>query len=314
MSTILITGGSGLLGGNLTKLAVDKFKEVYTIYNKNPIKIENSIDICADITDEVEINKLIRNLSPEFIVHCAALTNVDYCEGHHKEAYEINVKGTENLAKFAEDVGAVFIYISTDSVFDGKKGQYTENDQPNPINYYGVTKLEGEKALKKYNIDSTIIRTNIYGWNIRNNKYSLAEWVIDGLKKKVRPSLFNDVFFSPILVNNLAECIFEVCERNLKGIFNIAGSERCSKLDFGLKLADVFNLDKSYILPMSIDNYIGLNAPRPKDMSLDVTKAKKTLNTKLLNVEEGIIWMKRLIDDGYADKLNSYNRYHPAID
>lgn len=303
MRSILITGGSGLLGGNLTKLAVDKFKEVYTIYNKHSIKIENSIGICADITDEVQINKSLRNFSPEFIVHCAALTNVDYCEDHQKEAYEINVVGTENIARFAEQIGARFIYISTDAIFDGKKGLYTENDKPNPINYYGITKLEGEKVLKKYNIDSTIIRTNIYGWNIIN-KLSLAEWIIHVLKNKKNLTLFKDVFFSPILVNNLAECIFEICERDLKGIFNIAGSEKCSKLDFGLKIAEVFNFDKNYIKPISVEDF-DFRACRPKDMSLDVTKAKKTLNTKLLDVKEGIIWMKKLLDEGYVNDLKS---------
>jgi len=297
----LITGGSGLLGGNLAMMAREKF-EVYATYYRHPIKIKNCVTLAMDIRNRRETFRAVSRIRPELIVHTAALTDVDYCEEHPNEAYSLNVEGTRNLAMAAESVGAKFIYISTDSVFDGKKGMYTEEDLPNPLNCYAKTKLEGERILGEFDLNYTIIRTCIYGWNMQR-KFSLAEWVIDGLCNNKKRPMFTDVFFSPILVNNLAEAIFEIYERDIQGVLNVAGSERCSKFQFGKKVAEVFSLDGSYIEPISINDYAGFKAVRPRDVSLDISKAKKMLHTKLLNVEEGLVWMRELLENGFVNEL-----------
>lgn len=300
MKKILITGGSGLLGGNLTKMACEKF-ETYSAYHGHPIKMKNCVTFALDITDRNETVQKVTKIRPELIIHTAALTNVDYCEDHQKGARSLNVEGTRNLAMVAENIGAKLIYISTDSVFDGKKGMYTEKDIPNPLNYYAKTKLEGEKVLEDFDLNYSILRTCIYGWNMRE-KFSLAEWVIDGLQNK-KLMMFTDVFFSPILVNNLSEAIFEIYESDIEGVLNVAGSERCSKFDFGEKIAEVFSLDKSYIEPISVDDFKNFKAPRPRDVSLDVSKAKKTLRTRLLDVGGGLVWMRELLQNGFVKEL-----------
>lgn len=304
MEKIFITGGSGLLGANLTRMASERF-ETYAAYHQHPVKIKNCKTFRMDITNPQEVIQTITKIRPELIIHTAALTDVDYCEDHHEAARSLNVDGTRNLAKAAEGTGAKFIYISTDSVFDGKRGMYSEEDTPNPLSYYAKTKLEGERLLEKLDLNYNIARTSIYGWNAQE-KLSLAEWVIHGLQNKKEMAMFTDVFFSPILVNNLAEALFEIYERDLRGILNVAGAERCSKFHFGEKIAERFDLDKTKIKPISIDDFKNFKAPRPKDVSLDVSKAKKKLRTKLLDVEGGLVWMKELFQKGYVQELKKY--------
>ena len=306
MEKILITGGSGLLGGNIAMMAGKKF-ETYTAYHLNPIKIGGCNTFRMDITDRRIVTQTITKIRPSLLIHTAALTNVDYCKDHPEEAWNLNVEGTRNLAEVAEKIDTKFIYISTDSIFDGKRGMYTEEDAPNPINYYAKTKSEGEKLLEEFNLNYCVVRTCIYGWNIQN-KFSLAEWVLNGLQNKKILTMFTDVFFSPILVNNLAVVLFEIYERDSKDIFQVAGAERCSKFHFGEKIAEIFNLDKKLIKPISINDFTKFRALRPKDSSLNVTKAKKEFRTKLLDVEEGIIWMNKLLDEGYVRRLRGSRR------
>lgn len=303
MEKIFITGGSGLLGGNLAMMAREKYK-TYAAYHDHPIKIKNCDTFPIDIRNQHEVLRAITKIRPEVIVHTAALTNVDYCEDHHDEAWSLNVEGTRNLAKAAVSVGAKFIYISTDSIFDGKRGMYTEDDNPNPLSYYAKTKLEGEKVIGEFDLNHSILRTCIYGWNMQE-KFSLAEWVIHGLQNKKKLQMFTDVFFSPILVNNLSEAIFEIYESDLEGVLNVAGSERCSKFHFGEKIAEVFALDRSYIEPTSIEDFTNFKAPRPRDVSLDVSKAKKTLHTRLLDVRGGLVWMRGLLRGGHVKELRA---------
>ncbi|MEN7982571.1 MAG: SDR family oxidoreductase, partial [Nanoarchaeota archaeon] len=172
MGKVLITGGSGLLGSNLAEIFCKDF-EVFIIFNKNPVKIDYCNEMKIDLIDFENVEKIIKKINPLIIIHCAALTNVDYCEKNPKEAKEINCDSTKNLARIGKEIGAKFIYISTDSIFDGETGGYSENDIPNPINVYAKTKLEGEEEVRKINGNYIIIRTNIYGKN-KIQKFSLA--------------------------------------------------------------------------------------------------------------------------------------------
>jgi len=300
LEKVLITGGSGLLGCNLAKFTADKLK-TYATYSLHPVKIKNCKMLSMEITDYQDTSRKVMEIRPDVIIHTAALTNVDYCEVNREQTSKINVEGTRNLAEIAEKTGSYLVYVSTDSVFDGEKGLYREEDMPNPQNYYAKTKLEGERILQKYDVKYAIIRTNIYGWNIQN-KLSLAEWILEGLKNERVLTMFKNVFFSPILVNNLAEAIFELYQRNLQGVWHVAGVERCSKLHFAYKIAKIFGLNNKKIKPISIDES-NLKAKRPKDSSLDVSKAVRDLSVKLLDVEGGLIWMKQLLENGYVHQL-----------
>lgn len=299
MNKLFVTGGSGLLGANIIQTASNKF-EVFGSYNNNKVIFENYSLYKIDLTDKKQL-KIIEKLQPDLIIHCAAFVSVDGCEKDLKKAYLHNVVGTENVVNISEKIGNFLIHISTDAVFDGKKGDYSEEDKANPINVYGKTKLQAEEIVGNSNIDHCIIRTNIYGWNKRD-KFSLAEWMVSKLENGEELFGFYDVKFTPILVNNLSRALFEIYEKKIKGILNVTGSESCTKLEFAQTVADVFNLNKSLVRQISIDE-LSLPAKRGKNLSLNIKKAQSLLATKLLNVKDGLQEMKRLKDKGYVKKL-----------
>lgn len=299
MNKILITGGSGLLGSNIAKLAASEF-DVYATYNKNEVRMKDVHFFQIDLTKKEELVK-IEQIEPKYIIHCAALTNVDYCEDHPNEAYNQNVLASIHIAKVAKKIRSYLVYISTDSVFDGTKGDYKEDDIPNPINIYGRTKLEAEQKILSIHSHSCIVRTNIYGWNKRD-KFSLAEWMVNKLTNNEELPALKDIYFSPILVNDLVGVLFKLQEKKYEGIIHIAGSETCSKLDFAYMIAEVFDLDKSLIKPVSIHE-LGLKAPRGKDTSLNISKAEKIMKEHLPGVKEGLEEMKRLREEGYVEEL-----------
>lgn len=295
---ILITGAEGLLGSNLSTMYA-KGHEVYATDIVAP-KIHGCLNYKLDILNKEDL-KIIEDKRPDILVHCAALVDVDYCEQHPEEAEKINSLGTKNIAEAARKSDSYLVHISSDAIFDGIDGNYKEESCPNPLNIYGKTKLSAEHHVQQIGIDYAIIRTNIYGWN-RRSKYSLAEWMLSRLEKLEQLPAFRDIYFSPILVNNLGEAILELSHLRYKGILHLAGSESCSKLEFAEKIAEVFSLDNKFIEPISIDD-LNLKATRAKNMSLSTEKARGLLKTKLLNLHEGLKQFKELRNKGYIAKL-----------
>ncbi len=299
MKRILITGGSGLLGGNIAKMAVSKF-DVYATYHQNKVNLRGVNYFQIDISKAEDISK-IEDIRPDYIIHCAALTDLDYCQEHIDLAYRYNVIASINIAEIAKKLKAGLIHISTDSLFDGKKGDYTETDLPNPINIYAKTKLESEIKVLSIYPDACVVRTNIYGWNMRD-KFSLAEWMLDTLLKKDKLKGLKDVYFASTFVNDLIGILFKLQEIRYKGIIHVAGSQGCSKLNFAYKIAEVFSLDKKLIKSISLAD-IGFFTPRPKNTILNVSKCQELLGIKFPNVEEGLKNMKALEGKGYVDEL-----------
>lgn len=295
---VVVTGSSGMLGSNLVKTLVEKGKyEVYALDINDKIKIDGSNFIKIDLTDTNSVNEILSNIMPDIIIHCAALVDVDYCEMHKEKCYNIHVIATKNLVDFSKGKDIKFIYISTDAVYGSKEGNFKEGDSLNPINYYAETKILAEKIVQEI-IDFIVLRVNIYGINFQEGKLSLVEWFIDKLKKKEQITGFKDVIFNPITVNNLSEIIIETIEKDIKGIINIGGSENINKYDFGKKVAKIFNLDASLIKSGTSDE-INFIAKRPKNTTLDINKAKKMFDTKLLNIDEGLKEIKRLVETNW---------------
>lgn len=295
---VLITGGSGLLGSATAALFRDYYQTFIT-YANNEVAIEGCEAYRLDITNKEEVFKIIGAIQPDFIIHTAALIGVGTCENNKELAYNINVNGTRHIAEVADKINSRIVHISTDYVFDGKKGMYKETDKPNPLNYYAKTKLQAEKLINK---NHAIIRTSIYGWGIIKERKNFATFILEGLQNNKKLNIFEDQYTTVILANNLAEALKKMVDKNKNGIYNIGGSERQSKYEFALKLADVFKLDKSLINPVPIRDAED-RAQRPQDVSLDSAKAKKELNVKLLNTEEGLGLMKKLRDENYMGKF-----------
>jgi dTDP-4-dehydrorhamnose reductase len=274
---ILITGASGLLGHKVVQLALEKGHEVYAIYKKH--KISLGIPIELDLTDREKLLQVIPQCKPDVIIHAAAYTNVDGCEVNRDLAWKVNVEATKHIAIASASINSHLIYVSTDYVFNGEKGFYLEDDKPNPINYYGYTKLKGEEFVQQNAEEWCIARPSvIYGWGPAH-KQNFATWLLVNLNQRKDVRVLTDQYISPTLNTNLAEMLVEIAERKITGILHTAGGTRVSRHEFALRLAEIFDLNKDLIKPAKIDE-MQWKAQRPRDSSLNVSKALTLLNQK----------------------------------
>ena len=287
MQKLLVTGASGLLGNKIVTLAEHDFHVTPTDVTE-PLH-PNAVR--ADITDAAAVSGLFGKLNPEIVIHTASETNVDRCETEKDRAWKINVEGTRNIAEACQKVNAKMVCISTDYVFDGEKGLYEEEDTPNPIDFYGLTKLEGEKQVIRRCKNYAVLRTSVlYGrhpW-----KQDFATWVINKLKQNQEITVVDDHFNTPTLADNLATMALEVGARDLQGVFHTSGRERISRYDFARKIAQTFNLNSGLIKPIKMNELKAWVAKRPKDSSLNTKKIQEQLKTKPLNINEGLSKLK----------------------
>jgi dTDP-4-dehydrorhamnose reductase len=287
MERLLITGASGLLGSKIVELTGENY-EVMPLHHTKPLHLNSSK---LDITNRKEVLSLFRKTKPEVAIHTAAETNVDKCEIQKKLSWKINVEGTRNVAEACSEANAKMVYISTDYVFDGEKGLYVEEDTPNPINHYGVTKLEGEKQVKKLCKNYVILRTSVlYGWH--SWKQNFVTWVINSLKQKKEISIVEDHFNTPTLADNLAEITIEAIQKNLQGLYHASGRQRISRYEFAQQIIKIFNLNQSLTKPIKMNQITAWTAKRPKDSSLNISKMRELLKTKPLDITEGLEKMK----------------------
>ena len=204
----------------------------------------------------------------------------------------MNAEATKHVAMASTSIGAHLTYVSTDYVFDGEKEFYTEDDSPNPISYYGYTKLKGEEFVKEHAEEWCIARASvIYGWG-RAHRLNFATWLINNLNQGKEVKVLTDQYVSPTLNTNLAEMLLEIAERKITGTLHTAGATRVSRHEFALKLAQVFNLDTNLIKPAKM-NEIPWKAKRPRDSSLNVSKASALLNAKPLKLNQVLEMMKK---------------------
>jgi len=296
---IFITGVSGLLGNNLACYFRDR-NDVIGLYHSNRVEIPQALTVKGDITDSKDIQRIIHRFQPDILIHCASLTNIDFCETHKAAAHRINVEGTRSIVQSLQDCATKLIYISTDAVFDGLKGSYTETDLVNPPNYYGQTKYEGELEAQQRE-KSLIVRTNIFGWNIQN-KYSLAEWILHELTAGREIRGFVDVYFSSIYNFNLAGLLEQAIASDLDGTYNLASSSTLSKYEFAVAIAERFGLDRKLVKPVSIDEF-PLIAKRAKNLSLDVEKISKALQRPIPSIQQSIDDFHRDFQRGLQQKI-----------
>jgi dTDP-4-dehydrorhamnose reductase len=281
---MLITGVSGLLGNNLAYYFKSSY-EILGLYNLHPVIIEGINTEKCNLLYLDNIKEIISEYNPNILIHCAALTDVDKCEEDRDAAQKINVGATKNIIKGIDSKDVYVIYISTDSVYDGVRGNYSEKDKINPQNYYGLSKYEGEQETSKHK-HSLILRTNIFGWNIQNKK-SLAEWILEELRAGHTINGFKDVYFSSMYTMELASVIDISIKRNLTGVYNCGSVDSCSKFEFGRKIANCFGLDQKLINPISIDD-LNLKAKRGKNLTLNVNKLQKTLEYTLPPINHSV--------------------------
>jgi dTDP-4-dehydrorhamnose reductase len=302
MAKLLITGASGLLGANLL-LATATEHQVVAICHQHAIALEGVEVVVADLSQPGAAWEVIGACRPEWVVHCAAATSVDGCERDPASAYRLNRDMAGWVAGAARDCGARLVHVSTDAVFDGERGGYREEDAPRPVHVYGMSKLAGEQAVAAAHPEAAIVRTNLYGWNALP-KLSLAEWFLERLEAGDRCPGFADVWFSPILVNDLAPLLLKMLEAGLRGIYHVGGGECLSKYQFGSKLAQVFGLDAGLIQPVEV-GATGLQAKRPSRLCLDGSKIERALRVRLPAAADGLERFADLRREGYPRRIRA---------
>ncbi len=295
MKRILICGANGLLGQRLALMlsSQTEYEVLHTSHHRSFVFDNRLLDYTQlDITRKSDVKSLVSSFHPDVIMNAAAATNVDWCETHREEAWKVNVVGVEHLIEAARKVGARLIHVSTDYVFDGKSGPYKEDDRPNPLSYYGKSKLAAENALRISDIPYAIVRTIVvYGAGI-NVKENFPLWVFNSLRAGKRIRCVEDQISNPTSVNDLAFAVLKIFELNKTGIYHVCGSERLSRYEFARRVAEVFELDPELIERARTSDLQQI-APRPMVTGFITLKAESELHLKPMDTRQGLTLMKR---------------------
>lgn len=277
----LVTGASGFLGANLGFFLDGRGQRIAaTRSGEAPPGFDRAI--AADLEHPEGLVQDIIEHRPTVIIHAAAMASHEQCEADAQLAHRINVNATERIAAAAATIGAKLVVISTDAVFDGKRGHYTEDDIPSPTSVYGQTKLQGEAAVLTAT-DALVIRTNFFGWS-PSGRRSILEFFVNELSAGHQVRGFTDFTTTSAYAQVLASTIVALTERAATGVFHVTSPDALTKYEFGVATAQAFDLDPGLITPTTAD----IHPPRNGDISLDVSKVQAELGSRLPTQREGL--------------------------
>ncbi|ARV06259.1 NAD(P)-dependent oxidoreductase [Polaribacter sp. SA4-10] len=295
MIKVVITGSNGLLGQSLLSLLLsekDKYEVIGFSKGENRSGRNDFLYISIDITDETLLKEKLVEIQPNFIINTAAMTNVDACENNKIACNTLNVDVVKWLAEVSDRINAHLIHLSTDFIFDGKKGYYKETDQANPLSYYGLSKLKSEEIILKSNIKYTILRTIlVYGKVFDMSRSNIVLWVKEMLESKKEITIVDDQYRMPTYVEDLALACKISMDKKAIGIYNISSSQLLSVYEIAQQIADVFHLDKSLIKSIATST-LNQTAPRPPKTGFDLTKTNKELEFYPKSFKEDLLKFK----------------------
>ena len=281
---IIVLGGSGLVGNAILEKQWNNF-EIISTNNKNKINIQNNRSVQIKLPEDFNhLNTLLLTEKPDVVINTIAYSNVDFCESHKDECYSLHVKMNEKISTVCSKINSRLIFLSTDYVFDGKKGNYSEGDIPNPVNYYGYTKMLAEKLVLQHNKNTVVRTSSIYGWGER---IRFLNFVLHDLRNKKEVLAYNNVSSTPTLIDDLVDALFEISKKDVSGILHVVGSSCLSRFDFVKAIAKKFKLNENLVKPISVKN-AQLEAERPENTCLTNNKARKDLGVNFVTIEEGL--------------------------
>ncbi|OPX59894.1 MAG: dTDP-4-dehydrorhamnose reductase [Methanomassiliicoccales archaeon PtaB.Bin215] len=290
MHRVMVVGASGLLGQHMMSAGTEMGLAMTGTYN-TVSELPGTIHM--DITDPDSVSRGLMAACPEMVVLCAAMTNVDQCEREPDAAYKVNMEGALNIASECRSAGVKLVYISTDYVFNGLKGQrYHEFEPADPLSVYAKSKLEGERVTLDASRSNLVCRVSVvYGWNRLGRKSNFVTWVIDSLRKGQEIRLYDDQFVSPTYAPSAARDILELSLGKLKGICHTSGPDCISRYDIGTKVAETFGLNASLIRAVSTAE-MPLLAKRPAVSCLGVDLAESELGRPMVDLRKGLAMMR----------------------
>ena len=280
----LIIGGTGVIGYKIVQHLLNENENVeFTFLNNKQVSKNSHL---LDIKDTIKTKKLIKNINPDIVIHCAGLTNIDLCETNKQLAESINVLGTKNIVESCIEVNAKIVYLSTSFVFDGKE-KYTENDKTIPSTFYGVTKLKGEKIIQESNLPYLILRTDQpYCWIEKWQHTNSVIRVIESLKDKKKFLEVDDWFNVPTYVPDFVNAVIKLIKLKKEGIFHVVGTDFVNRYEWSKVTAKIFHLDSNLIKPI---NSSSLNLPTKRvNGNLNNDKLFKEIGMKMMGIEEGL--------------------------
>ena len=280
---VLVTGSAGLVGQQVVK-DLSNSHQVFSCYNESKPEYGDSVKM--DLKNHEMISSILTEKKPDIVIHLGAMTGVDLCEKEKTSASEINTKATEIIAKECSKLNSFLVYVSTDYVFDGNLGMYKEDDVTNPLGFYGKSKLEGEKVVQNFSTNWCIARTST-PFGLHPTKKSFPMWVIENLQKQKQIDILIDQFTSPTYIPNLSRMLIEISERRITGVIHAAGASKISRYQMASMVSDKLNLDGTLLKQISI-NKMKWVAQRPKDSSLDVSRASSILNEKPQKIDQSL--------------------------
>jgi dTDP-4-dehydrorhamnose reductase len=284
---ILVTGSNGLLGQKLLSTLSVKAHQLLGIDLADQSFVTSQVHEYRklDITDRQSVARSIDEMQPDIILHTAAMTTVDKCELEKEICWRINVKGTDHLVNAALKAGSKFVFISSDYVFDGRNGPYKEDDRPNPISYYGRSKLAAENLIRGSSLNHAIVRTIVlYGLG-QKVKSSFLTWLLEMLRAGKSVRIVNDQWGNSTIVDDLAAALERIVELGRNGIYHVGSKGYMTRYEFSVRAAEFFGLDKSLITPISTAE-LDQPAKRPLRSGLDTEKAERDLLLSFRTIEE----------------------------
>jgi dTDP-4-dehydrorhamnose reductase len=286
---ILVTGSGGLLGQKLAALLTHNKNVTPILTARKKITLPFADDIHAlDITDAVAVDNALARFTPDVVINTAAMTMVDHCELHQEECWRANVTSVENLIQSCEKYNAHLMHVSTDFIFDGSFGPLDESAKPNPVNYYGKSKLAAEEFVKKSKTRWSIIRTVlVYGITADMSRSNIVLWVKQSLEQGKAIKVVNDQWRTPTLAEDLAMGCYLAAIKNAQGIYHISGKDFMSPYEIAIRTADYFKLDKSLISPTDSSQFTQ-PARRPPKTGFIIDKARRDLGYEPHTFSEGL--------------------------
>ncbi len=293
MKRILLTGSNGLLGQKIVKLVQDEYADRYellaTSKGANRIEKIKGFDFQSlDISDPKAVAELFDSYRPDYLINTAAMTNVDACEDDKEGCKMANIEAVKILGEACEKHNTFFLHLSTDFIFDGEDGPYKEDDKPNPLSYYGWSKLEGEKVVESLSCPWAIARTIIvYGVAEQMSRSNIVLWAKSALEKGDPLTIVNDQFRSPTLAEDLAKGCMQIIEHDAQGVYHLSGKDFMSIIELVKRVAKHFGLNDAQLSEISSSS-LNQAAKRPPKTGFVLDKAMNDLGYDPHSFEEGL--------------------------